>query len=137
MRQFFLVTPDNLSVISTNCVDVSDDGEFVIYGLPNGQIMAYDADAMEVILFMTKIPEPVMDIRISHNGEKVYALGDSGTLYNIDAEGRLLTSVSDGFDKQWEQLYDDSYLIQKDMYDMGLSYYAPYVKENTNEAQGN
>lgn len=120
-----LTIPDGLSVISTNCVDVSDDGNFVAFGAANGSILVYDTTALMNVMLSTTIAEQIVDVEISHDLKSIYALGKSGMVYSVDAKNKLVPGLNDKLLSYWNDVKKESYEIQKSMYDMGLSYYAP------------
>ena len=120
---------------ATSSVSVSDDGDFVAYGYPNGQIWVFDVKNLTALWSSTKIQEGIINLRFSSNNDQIFALGKSSTIYTLDTEGMIKTARTDEeVTNHWLRLVNKATKINESAYNLGISNIAP---ENFGHKQNN
>lgn len=73
--------PNDDTTASVTAVTVSDGGNFVALGHPNGRITVWDVFGLNLLQILDTVREPVYELRFSADNQRLYSLGESGTLY--------------------------------------------------------
>ena len=91
-------------VAANSAVAVSDNEEFVAFGYPDGSISIYETEHMYLAGELNGAGEYVAALYFSNNGEKLYALGQSGTIYCWELRERKTTDNLSSMQENWGML---------------------------------
>lgn len=90
---FDLETDDDM--VSTTAVVLSDDESSVAFGHADGTVRIWNSETMNLVYLDRSIPEMVIDLVFSHDGQTLYALGGSGAVYEL-----AVGSMIDAYDAE-------------------------------------
>lgn len=107
---------------STTSVAVTDGGDYVAYGNAGGAVYLWDVGAMEQVWNGHCVPESIVRLSFSRNLETLFALGSSGTIYEMDLTGVLTECVPAEPESIWRMQTQKADEITQNMYDLGLFY---------------
>lgn len=120
-KQTVLLPAEGVSVTSNTALAVTDDGEYVAYGNPDGSIYLWDIGTMSQVWNITGIPESIISMVFSKDATILYVLGDSGTVYPMNIED-VMSEIIPGDEKSvWHMLTDRVVVIAQEMCDFGLA----------------
>ena len=110
-------------MISNNCVAVSEDGAFVAYGFPNGRVCVWTTDTLNELFEYRPAAEPLICLRFE--GDGIYALGQSGTVYRTEFGGLVRKVEQGSVEEYWKAYTDKAVAIHRRMFELGLTYINP------------
>ena len=107
-------------MISTTSVTVTEGGDYVAYGNAGGAVYLWDVGAMEQVWNGHCVPESIVRLSFSSDLEALFALGSSGTIYEMDLTGVLTECVPAEPESIWRMHTQKADKIIQNMYDLGL-----------------
>ncbi len=84
LSQYPLLPLDDVSSVSTNAVEVSESGDYVVYANADGTLYILDCSNADIRWVSHKVGESVIDVAFADNDSKIAALGSSGTVYSLE-----------------------------------------------------
>ena len=108
---------------SNTSVAVSENGEFVAYGFPNGRITVWSTDVLNLLYESRVAAEPLIALRFG--GDGIYALGASGTVYRAEFDGLVRKVEQETYMDYWNAYAEKAAGIHRRMYELGLTYITP------------
>lgn len=112
-------------IISSSAVATSENGEFAVFGYPNGKVSVWDTDALNLLYENCSISEDIVAMSFAIDNASLMVLGKSGTIYRIGFNGFVKKVDKDNPDNTWVKYKDSAARIHAKMYDLGLTYISP------------
>lgn len=125
--------PSDTAYKSDSAIAVSDSGEYVAAGQPDGEIIVWttkNAPDITMAFISRKIPEPLVDIGFSSDEQSLICLGLSGTVYDLPTDDFLAPKNYKSRQFRTAKTYE----IYERLYKLGLTYVVPdryYQKINS------
>lgn len=108
---------------ASNCVAVSEDGNFAAFGFPNGKITVWDTENLNQLFECRPVAEPLVSLRFE--GDGLYLLGQSGTVYRTEFEGLVRKVEWETLSQYWQAYQEKAAGIHRRMFELGLTYINP------------
>ncbi len=97
-----LAVQPEAGLLSNLSTAVSEDGEFVAFGYPNGRIAVWSVRSLHCLVRDRAAAEAIIAVRFG--AQCVYGLGTSGTVYTFDFDG-LVRPVEENNSKEYWAAY--------------------------------
>lgn len=120
-NQALFLPVDNEPMVATTSVAVTNTGDYAAFGNAGGSIYLWDIGSMEQVWNSHNIPEAVINMLFSNDASALYALGSSGTVYEIDVDGILSECLPANSRSIWLRNMKKAEEIKNNMYGLGLS----------------
>lgn len=110
-------------LLSNTSVSVSDDGEFVAFGYPNGKVTVWSVDTLNLLYSNWTVAEQIIAVRFGD--DCLYGFGKSGTVYRFDFQGLVQMIDANTVYSYWNDYLKAAAKIHQRMYELKLTYISP------------
>lgn len=120
-EQSLFMAVEEEKMISTTAVATDNTGEYVAFGNAGGSIYLWDLGSMFQIWNTHSIPDAIVKMLFSDDLSRLYVLGASGTVYEINIADVLPHNASAQAKELSDMYMEQANEIAKNMYKFGLS----------------